>query len=96
MTAPLRASISLDGKLLGASGKPLRHGIPNSRLEEARELELTIHPLILGDETFPSISGLPGAFLPEELRWDLLSAVKGREGKIVVRYRRKRFRVRPV
>lgn len=96
MTATLRASISLDGKLLGASGKPLRRGIPHSRLEEARELELTIHPLILGGETIPTLSGLPGAFLKEELRWELLSAVKGRSGKTVARYRRKRFRVPPV
>jgi len=90
MTALLRATISLDGKLLAASGKPLRRGISASRVEEARELELTIHPLIAGDETVPTLSGLPVAFLPEELRWELLSAVTGPEGKTVVRYRRKR------
>ena len=89
MTALLRASISLDGKLLSTSGKPLCRGIAASRVEEARELELTIHPLIAGDGTVPTLSGLPGAFLPEELRWELLSAVTAREGKTVVRYRRK-------
>lgn len=94
MTELLRASISLDGKLLGPSGKPLRRGIPASRISEARELELSIHPLIVGDETIPTLSGLPGAFLQEELSWELLSAVKGRTGKIVVRYRRRRLRAR--
>lgn len=96
MTKPLRASISLDGKLLGASGKPLRRGIPLSMISEARELELTIHPMIVGGDTVPTLSGLPGAFLQGELRWELLSAVKGRTGKTVVRYRRKHLRARPV
>lgn len=94
MSAVFRASISLDGKLLTASGKPLRRGIPASRVAEARELELTIHPVITGEENVPTLSGLPGAFLPEELRWELLSTVNGRNGKTVVRYRRKRLRAR--
>ncbi len=89
MAALLRASISLDGKLLGASGKPLRRGITASLAEEARELELTIHPMIVGGDAVSTLSGLPGAFLPRELRWELLSAVNGREGKTVLRYRRK-------
>ena len=96
MTAMFRASVSLDGKLLGASGRPLRRGIPLSHIRQVGELELTIYPLIAGDDTIPTLSGLPGVFLQEELYWELLSAVKGGAGKTVVRYRRKRFTARPV
>lgn len=89
MTAPLSVSISLDGKLLGASGNTLRRGISPLRISEARVIELTIHPLVVGDETVPTLSGLPGAFLPDGLRWELLSALNGPEGTIVASYRRK-------
>ena len=89
MTALLRVSISLDGKLLDNSEKPLRGGLPFSKVAEAMEIELTIHPLIVGGDFIPTLSAPPGAFLPEELRWDLLSAVNGPAGTIVVSYRRK-------
>lgn len=92
MAALLRASVSLDGKLLGASGKPLRRGIPVSRIGEAGELRLAIHPLIVGDDAVPTLSGVPGAFLPGNLQWELLSANDGPAGTIVVRFRRKRVR----
>lgn len=94
MTMSLSASISIDGKLLGTKGKPLRRGIPASLISEALELELTIHPIIVGDETIPTLSGLPGVFLEGELRWELLSAVKGQTGKTAARYRRKRFKAK--
>jgi hypothetical protein len=89
MIAVLRASLSLDGKLLDASGRPLGRSIPISRIKKARELKLTIHPLIVGGGAVPTLSALPEAFLPEELRWELLSAENGRAGTIVTRYRRK-------
>lgn len=96
MTAILQVSLSLDGKLLSASGRPLRRSIPFSLIREARELELTIHPLIVGDEIVTTLSGLPEAFLLKELRWELLSAVNGPAGRIVSRYRRKQVRARRV
>lgn len=89
MSAVFRASISLDGKLLTSSGKPFRGGIPAARIEEAAELELTIYPLIVGGNAFPTLSGLLETFQATEIRWRLLSAVKGMEGRIVVRYRQK-------
>lgn len=89
MSGMLRLSVSLDGKLLGASGRPLRRGIPLSMISEARELELTIHPVITGNDTAPSLSGLPGPFLPDDLRWELLSLAAGSQGRVTVRYRRK-------
>jgi riboflavin biosynthesis pyrimidine reductase len=85
----LRASLSLDGKLLTAAGKPSRRGIPDDRLRNAGELLLTIHPLIVGDGSVPTLSGFPGEFLPRDLEWELVSACKGRGGRIATRYRRK-------
>jgi riboflavin biosynthesis pyrimidine reductase len=89
MTALIRALVSLDGKLLNASGKPLRREIPAARIREASGLELTIHPLIIGNDRVPTLFGLPGAFLPEDLRWELLSVAARPSGTITVRYRRK-------
>jgi riboflavin biosynthesis pyrimidine reductase len=88
-TALIRASVSLDGKLLTASGKPLRRVIPAARVREASELELTIHPVIMGNDRVPTLSGLPGAFLAGDLRWELLSVAARSSGTIAVRYRRK-------
>lgn len=89
MTACIRASLSLDGKLLTASGKPSRRGLPADRLREAVQLVLTIHPLIIGIDSVPTLSGLPGEFLPQEMQWELVAVAKGRGGRIIARYRRK-------
>lgn len=91
MTALLRASISLDGKLLTAAGKPSQRGIPEVRLQAAEELQLTIHPLIVGDDSAPTLSGLPGEFLPQDLVWELVSVTKsmGTAGTMTALYRRK-------
>jgi hypothetical protein len=89
MSAVFRTSISLDGKLLTSSGKPSRRGIPAARIEGAAELELTFHPLIVGGNAFPTLSGLLETFQATESRWRLLSAVKGMEGRILARYRRR-------
>lgn len=94
MTVLIRASISLDGKLLTAAGMPSRRGIPEGRLQAAEELQLTIHPLIVGDGSAPTLSGLPGAFLLRDLEWDLVSATEGMEGTVTVRYRRRNFRAK--
>jgi len=95
MTAVLRTSISLDGKLLTSSGKPLRSRIPATRITDARELEVTIHPTVIGSSAGETLSGQSGSFLPDESRWELLSAANLTNGRIVARYRRKQVRVRP-
>lgn len=89
MEAILRASVSLDGKLLTASGKPSRRGIAFERVLKAGELILTIHSLIVGEEFVSTLSGLPGEFLTQDLKWELLSIAKGSGGMITARYRRK-------
>ena len=83
----LRASISLDGKLLTARGKPRRVPIPPGILQAAAELHLRIRPVLVGGGGNPSLSGLNGGFLPEDLRYELLSVTRGRSG-IHLRYRR--------
>jgi riboflavin biosynthesis pyrimidine reductase len=91
MTALIKSSISLDGKLLTAAGKPSRRLIPEAGLQAAKELQLTIHPVIVGDDSAPTLSGLPGEFLPEDLLWELVSVTKsmGTGGTMTARYRRK-------
>jgi hypothetical protein len=89
MEAILRASVSLDGKLLTALGKPSRRGIPFDRVLNAGELILTIHPLIAGGNSTATLSGLPGEFLTQDLEWELVSTTKGTAGLITARYRRK-------
>lgn len=89
MEAILRASVSLDGKLLTALGKPSRRGIPFDRVLKAGELILTIHPLIAGGNSTATLLGLPGEFLTQDLEWELVSATKGTAGLITARYRRK-------
>jgi riboflavin biosynthesis pyrimidine reductase len=85
----IRARISLDGKLLASGGKPTRRAISDDRIREAAEIQLVIHPLILGDDSAPTISGLPGDFLPHDLTWELVSVTKGSAGTITALYRRK-------
>lgn len=90
MPTILRANLSLDGKLLTPSGKPSRRVIAPSRLRSATELRLRIVPVILGGEDTPTLSGIPGSFLPDDLGWVLVSARNDRSGKggISLRYRR--------
>jgi hypothetical protein len=90
MTTILRACLSLDGKLLTASGKPSRRGIAMSRLKSATELRLRILPVILGGKETPTLSGMPGSFLPDDLDWELISPGKrgAGEGELALRYRR--------
>jgi riboflavin biosynthesis pyrimidine reductase len=89
MPGILRASISLDGKLLTEAGKPSRRAIPDARFLSVEELLLTIYPLIIGNDSIPTISGLPGGFLARDLTWELVSVSKGAGGVITARYRRK-------
>jgi len=89
MAGILWASISLDGKLLTVAGKPIRRGIRDVRLPDSGELLLTIHPLIIGDDATPTLSGPAGEFLPQDLEWELVSVAKGAGGTITARYRRK-------
>jgi len=89
MEAILRASVSLDGKLLTKTGKLSKRGIPVARLCNAGQLFITIHPLIVGEDFVPTLSGLPGEFLTQDLGWELVSATKGTAGTITARYRRK-------
>jgi hypothetical protein len=89
MTKLIRASISLDGKLLTAAGKPSRKRIPDDHFQSAEEFQLSIYPVIVGDDSAPTLSGLPGKFLPRDLVWELVSLTKGAEDIMTVRYRRK-------
>lgn len=95
MKAILRASVSLDGKLLTKAGKPSKRGIPVARFRNVAQLFLTIHPLIAGGNSTATLSGLPGSFLPQDLEWELLSTSKGSGGTITALYRRKELRARP-
>jgi hypothetical protein len=90
MMAILRACLSLDGKLLTASGKPSRRGIAMSRLKAAKELRLRILPVIIGGKETPTLSGVPGPFLPDDLDWELISSGESGAGvgELVLRYRR--------
>jgi len=88
MSSPLRASVSLDGKLLTEAGKPRRRMVSGSGLRNAENLRLTIHPLIVGGDDMPTLSGLPGSFLPRDLEWKLVSLEKGKAGRITANYRR--------
>ena len=95
MTSILRVSVSLDAKLLTASGKPTSRAIPHNKIEKAAELELTFHPVVVGG-SFPTLSGLPTSFQSMERRWRLLSVANKTDGCIVARYRRKDVRAKPV
>lgn len=90
MTTILRACLSLDGKLLTASGQPSRRAIAPSRLRAAKELRLRILPVIIGGKETPTLSGVPGPFLPDDLDWELISSCKSGAGlgELALRYRR--------
>ena len=90
MTIILRACLSLDGKLMTASGKPSRRGIAPLRLTSATELRLRIFPVILGGKDVPTLTGIPGPFFPDDLDWVLVSAKNDGVGKggLSLRYRR--------
>lgn len=94
MKAILRASLSLDGRLLTAGGKPRRRPFPPGVLRAASELHLTIHPVIAGG-SIPSLSGEPDGFLPKDLRYELLSVA--RKGPVLrLRYRLAGIKAPPV
>jgi riboflavin biosynthesis pyrimidine reductase len=93
MPVILRASVSLDGKLLSSPGHPGGRAIPESSLRAADELILTLHPLIIGGDGAMLAESADG-FLPEDISWELLSVTKGARGRITTRYRRKELRVR--
>lgn len=95
MRSILRASLSLDGKLLTASGKPSLRVIPIDRIRVADELVLTIHPVIVGDDSVPTLTGFAETFLTRELKWELVSSASGRSGTILTRYRRKTVKAKP-
>lgn len=81
----LRAELSLDGKLVSPV---LRAGMDQfAALNDADELHLAIHPVILGGVKTPTLTGLPEGFLPQDLDFKLLSAATVR-GKLVLRYKR--------
>jgi riboflavin biosynthesis pyrimidine reductase len=86
MKAILRASLSLDGKLLTQGGGSRRASITPGLLQSATELLLTVHPVLIGGR-IPSLTGTPDGFLPKELRFELISA-KFTRGTFLLRYRR--------
>jgi hypothetical protein len=83
----LKAVLALDGRLLSSQEKPISRPILRSLLEEAEELHLTLRPVFAYGKKIPTLSGLPGDFLPREFRYTLLSVSRGRSG-IRLRYRR--------
>lgn len=87
MTLSLRVTISMDGIVLTKGGRPAKRAIPFSKVLQARELEVTILPLLIGGQGSKTLTGEPGSFLPGDIRWKLLSMKKSSD-KILVRYRR--------
>lgn len=85
----LRASLSLDGRLLNASGRPLNKSLSDLPLDSAEELHLRIQPIIAGGESSRAAPLSAGGFLEEDVRFQLFSV--SRQGKaLALRYRRTR------
>lgn len=84
MKSILRASISLDGREFVSDGKMGAGAVFSSRLHDASEILLTIHPVVTGGGVFTQ--GENG-FLSKELHFELVS-VKFNRGVFHVRYRR--------
>jgi len=81
-----RIAMSADGKLLAGEGG----GEALQTLAETdsiKEIEVEIFPQILGGAKTPTLTGLPGEFLPKPLDFRMTS-MKVVEGRCVATYRR--------
>ena len=81
-----RFAMSADGKLLAGEGggEALRALAETDSIEE---IEVENFPQILGGAKTPTLTGLPGEFLPKPLDFRMTS-MKVVEGRCVATYRR--------
>jgi 5-amino-6-(5-phosphoribosylamino)uracil reductase len=81
-----RFAMSADGKLLAGEGggEALQTLAETDSIEE---IEVEIFPQILGGANTPTLTGLPGEFLPKPLDFRMTS-MKVVEGRCVATYRR--------
>ena len=81
-----RFAMSVDGKLLaGEGGGEALRALAETDLIE--EIEIEIFPQILGGAKTPTLTGLPGEFLPKPLDFRMTS-MKVIEGRCVATFRR--------
>ena len=81
-----RFVMSVDGKLLAdeGGGEPLRALVAENSINE---IEVEISPKILGGAKKPTLTGMPGDFLPKPVDFRIAS-MKVEGGRCVVKYRR--------
>jgi len=81
-----RFAMSVDGKLLsGEGGEESLQSLAET--DSIEEIEVEIFPQILGGAKTPTLTGLPGEFLPKPLDFRMTS-MKVVEGRCVATYRR--------
>ena len=81
-----RIAMSADGKLLAGEGGG--EGLQTlAETDSIEEIEVEIFPQILGGAKTPTLTGLPGEFLPKPLDFRMTS-MKVVEGRCVATYRR--------
>lgn len=83
----LRATLSLDGKLLGAAGRPLQKNLSDLPVNAVDELHLKIQPVVSGGDALPAAPLSVGGFLRHDIRFQLLSVTRAGEA-LALRYRR--------
>ena len=81
-----RIAMSADGKLLAGEGggEPL-HAL--AAADSIKEIEVEFSPEILGGAKTPTLTGMPGDFLPKPIDFRIAS-MKVEGGRCVVKYRR--------
>jgi 5-amino-6-(5-phosphoribosylamino)uracil reductase len=81
-----RFAMSVDGKLLASEGggEALR---ALAEADSIEKIEVEIFPQILGGAKKPTLTGLPGEFLPKPLDFRMTS-MKVIEGRCVATFRR--------
>ena len=81
-----RFAMSVDGKLLvGEGGEEALQSLAET--DSIEEIEVEIFPQILGGAKTPTLTGLPGEFLPKPLDFRMTS-MKVVEGRCVATYQR--------
>ena len=81
-----RFAMSADGKLLaGEGGEEALQSLAET--DSIEEIEVEIFPQILGGAKTPTLTGLPGEFLPKPLDFRMTS-MKVVEGRCLATFRR--------
>ena len=81
-----RIAMSADGKLLaGEGGGEALHTLAET--DSIEEIEVEIFPQILGGAKTPTLTGMPGEFLPKPLDFRMTS-MKVVEGRCLATFRR--------